>query len=145
MELFSAVLAPGQISPRATKTNSKGLQTTMCMQSWGKLWARRCKKTKNPNATSEELGAKGGYSTTKGVGTPPKLPLQPNPWMHSYAHSVQGTRSPIHLHRERVSKFSAAVLAALCCSRGLDKALPEFLVWSLVHFYQLGKTKNPAW
>ena len=31
------------------------------MSSWSKLWTTRYKKTKNPNATSEELGEKTGY------------------------------------------------------------------------------------
>ena len=39
---------------------------------------------------------------------------------------------------------SLLVLAPTCCSRGPSKALPEFLVWPLVDFYWLRKTKNPG-
>ena len=35
------------------------------------------------------------------------------------------------------------VLAPCCCSRGPIKALPEFLVWLQVNFYESGKVKNP--
>lgn len=34
----------------------------MCMCSWGKLWITRYKKSQNPTAASEELGAKPEYS-----------------------------------------------------------------------------------
>ena len=67
----------------------------------GKFWTKRYKKTKNPTALSEESGAKNGYweqkeglhmppppNTTKGVGKPPKGPLQPGHWIHSYPHSI---------------------------------------------------------
>ena len=43
-----------------TQRNHKGLKTTVCMCTWGKLWTTRYKKTKNPTATSEEPGAKAG-------------------------------------------------------------------------------------
>ena len=43
------------------------------MCSWGKLWTTRYKKTKkNPTATSDELGAKAGYSARPLHSTPPK-------------------------------------------------------------------------
>ena len=32
--------------------------------------------------------------TSKGVGRPPKLPLQPDPWTHPYPQLIQGARSP---------------------------------------------------
>ena len=28
------------------------------------------------------------HTTTKGVGKPPKLAFQPNPWAHPYPHSI---------------------------------------------------------
>ena len=61
------------------------------MCSWGKLWTKRKKKTKNPTATSEELGAKTEYweqkqgivhtpvHTTKGVGKPLSHSSGPTP------------------------------------------------------------------
>ena len=36
------------------------------------------------------------------------------------------------------------VLTPLCYSRGINKALPEFLVWPQVNFYWLGKVKTPG-
>ena len=57
------------------------------------------------------------------VGTPPKLPLQPNPWMHPYPHPVQGTHSPIHLHRQRVSKGT-------CCCSHFPLLQPCLNFWS---------------
>ena len=68
----------------------------------GKFRTKKYKKTKNPTALSEEsgekkdgyLGAKEGLhmptapNTTKVVGKPPKWPLQPGHWIHSYPHSI---------------------------------------------------------
>ena len=59
------------------------------------------KDQKSPTSTSEELGAKTGsrsksrvlcmppaLNTTKEVGKPPKLPLQPDPWSRLYPHPI---------------------------------------------------------
>ena len=65
------------------------LKKKLCTCAVGKCWTKRYKKTENPTALSEESGAKNGYweqkeglhmppppNTTKGVGKPPKGPLQ---------------------------------------------------------------------
>ena len=46
------------VSSSNKQRNYVGLKTTACMRSWGKFWAKHQKKTKNPIATSKELGAK---------------------------------------------------------------------------------------
>ena len=50
----------------------KGLKMTACMSSWGKLWTRRYKKTKNWTTTSQKPGTKPGYCTCPLHITPPK-------------------------------------------------------------------------
>ena len=42
-------------SSNKMKRNYEGLKITVYMNSWGKLWITRYKKTKNPTATSKEL------------------------------------------------------------------------------------------
>ena len=42
------------------------------------------------------------------------------------------------------SKNLLFVLAPLCCSRDPNKALLEFIVWTLVNFHLLGKAKDPG-
>ena len=41
--------------------------------------------------------------------------------------------------------FQVRVLEWGAITRDPSKALPEFLAWPLVNFYQLGKVKNPGW
>ena len=53
--------------------------------------------------------------TSKGVGMPPKLPLQPDPWTHPYPQLIQGARSPPW---ER-----ARALLACSCSHLLQQRL----------------------
>ena len=81
------------------------------MGSWGKSWARRYKKTKNPTATSKELRAKAGHREQKqGTicassthhhqrgGRSPKPPLWPDPWTHRtltpYKEAAGGAQRP---------------------------------------------------
>ena len=77
------------------------LKKKLCTCAVGKCWTKRYKKTENPTALSEESGAKNGYweqkeglhmppppNTTKGVGKPPKGPLQPGHWIDSYPHPI---------------------------------------------------------
>ena len=77
------------------------------------------------------------HNVTEGVGKPPKLALQPDPPGHTPTLTV---------HKEQARRFHPAqlvsqqgillfVLPPLCCSRGPNKALPEFLVWPLINFY----------
>ena len=56
-----------------------GLKITVCMCSWGKLWTKRYKKTKEPNwyfwrvgRRNRVLGAKAGYCACLLHSTPPK-------------------------------------------------------------------------
>ena len=70
-----------------TQRNYKGLKITACIYSWGKLWTRY-KKTKNPTATSEELGAKAGYCTCPLYTAPPKG------WAKHLSHSSGPTPGP---------------------------------------------------
>ena len=62
----------------------------------------RCKKTKNPTATSEEPGPKSEYcacppafNTTKGVGKPCKPLLQSIAWTHLYPILYKEPASPL--------------------------------------------------
>ena len=86
--------------------NYKGLKITAHMQ-LGQIRVTGCKKTKNPAATSEELGAKSRLLcippalSTKGVGKPPKPPLWPNSGTHPYPHGRNQLVAPL---QERVSK-----------------------------------------
>ena len=63
---FAAGLVPGQISP-ATKIQRlyNGQKITLRLSSWGKSWMTRYTETKNPAATSKELGAKPGCQKQK--------------------------------------------------------------------------------
>ena len=103
-------------------------------------------------AAFEEPGAKEGSAhvpcTLRHLtgGKTPKLPLQPQPWMHPYLTPYKEHAQP----SSSTGSEGARVLALLLFSppsaaAGPSEALPEFLVWSLVHFYQLGKTKNHGW
>ena len=123
--------------------NYMGLKLTACTHRWGKLWT---KSPKNPTATSEEPGAKTGcreqkqvlsmplaLNTTIGVGKTPKPPLWPDP---------PDTPLPSPRLRNQLAPPSGSqqgkllpVLAPRCCSKGPNKALPEFPVWPLVNFY----------
>ena len=89
---LAAMLAPGQTSPLATKYKET-VKITVCISSWSKFCTKRYKKTKNPTATSEEqkqgIGSKSrvlhmspALNATRGMGNPPKPPLQPDPWTH---------------------------------------------------------------
>ena len=108
------------------------------MCSWGKLWTRY-KKTKNLTATSEELGAKAGHCACPLHSTPPK----------GWADHLSHTSGPTPGHTPTLTPYKKParppsgskqgnlllVLAPPCCSRGPNKALPEFLVWPPVNFY----------
>ena len=59
-------------SSNKIQRNYKEIKITACMHSWSKLWTKSYKKTKNPTATSEELGAKAEYSACPLHTTPPK-------------------------------------------------------------------------
>ena len=86
------------------------------MCGWGKLRTIRYKKTKNPTVTSEETGALCmplAHTTTKGVGKPPKPPLQPDPWTHSHPHSTKGTSLPTPLGSKQSRELVACSLSSL--------------------------------
>ena len=116
------------------------------MCSLGKL--SRHKKTKNPNATSKELGAKAGYCTCplhtappRGGYTPRSL-LWPNLWTCPYPPSIKGTSSHTIPGSKQGKLFLVFIL--LCCSRGPSKALPESLVWPLLNFHWLRRPRTLA-
>ena len=82
-------------SSNEIQRNYKGLKITVCMQSWGKLWTIRYKKTektqlpllKSRKAAYLEQKQKHippAFSTTQGVVKTPKPPLWPDPWTHPY-------------------------------------------------------------
>ena len=66
--------------------------------------------------------------TSKGVGRPPKLPLQPDSWTHPYPQLIQGTRSPPWgTSKGTVNLF---LLPPTAAAAGIQ-ALPGFLGWPL--------------
>ena len=92
---------------------------------------------------SEEPEAKAGlsplHSTPQRVSKPPKPPLQPDPWTHPY--TTFNEQAPVPSESGQGSLL--LVLAASCSRhRSPSKAFSEFLVWPLVSFCCLGKTKN---
>ena len=118
------------------------------MCSWGKFWTKDIKGPKNPTATFEEPGAKAGYCTCP-LHTPPKgwakhlsHPSNPTP---GHTATLTPYKEPARPSSGSEQGNLLSVLAPPCCSRRPNKVLPEFLVWPLVHFYSLGKAKNPGW
>ena len=117
---------------------------------------KEIQKTKNATATSEESGTKARgqeqkqgtsrpppHSTTKGVGKPPKPPLQLDPWTHLLPSSLY--KEPAHPSlRERSFKgtYYISVLIPSCSQISPNKALLEFFVWPLIDFYRLKKANN---
>ena len=109
---FAAVLGPGTLCCSACtwtnislsnkiQRNYKGLIITACMCSWGKFWTTRYKKTKNPTATSGDLGAKAGYCACPLHSTPPKgwvnhlsHPSSPTP---GHASTLTPYKEPAHI------------------------------------------------
>ena len=130
--------------------NYKGLKITVCMRNWGKFSIKDTKRLKNTETTSEELEAKAGvlcmlpaHSITKRWaehwGHPFDLALGCIPTLTPY-------KEPAHLDsRSKQQGSLLLVFPAPWCSRGPNKALPEFLVWPLINIYWLRKTKNPGW
>ena len=71
----------------------------MGMHSWGKLWTKRYKETKNTQllllkTLEQEQGIAHGsaHTTTKGVGKPPEPHVWPDSWTCPYS-SIKGTSS----------------------------------------------------
>ena len=110
------------------------------MPSWGKVWTR-CKKSKNPAATSEVSGAKAGYCAWS------LHTARPRGWAdhprHSFCptHGSAPTRTPFKGSAcpSSGSKQGNLLLVFIpsCCSTSPNKALSEFLVWPLINFYCL--------
>ena len=145
LEPFAAVLAPGQMSPsNKIQRNYKGLKITACMYSWGKLWTKRPKiqlpflkiweqKQGTVHAPCTQHHLRGGQTTSA---TPLPQPLDtplPSP-------PIRNQLAPSRW----VSKQGNLLLVfdLHCCSRGPNKALPEFLVWPLINFYWLRRPKS---
>ena len=74
------------------------------------------------------------YNTTKEVSKPPKTPLWSNLWQPPTLTPYKEPTCP-QLGEEQGNLLF--VLIPHCCSRGHNKALPEFLVWPLISFYRL--------
>ena len=77
------------------------------------------------------------------MGKLPKPPLQPDPCTHSYLHPIYG-RNELAPLRESASKGTYFFASSCSQHRSPSKPLLEFLVWSLVNFYWLGKSKHPG-
>ena len=95
------------------------------------------------------LGTKAGYWTCPLHTTPPKgwakhlsHPCSPTPGHTPTLTPCKDQASPSQWASEQGNL--SFVLTPRCCSRGRNKALPEFLVWLLVNFYWWGKAKNPG-
>ena len=107
------------------------------------------KDTKRPSATSEEPGAKPGYWACPLHTTPPK-----KGWANHATHSsgLIPRHTPILTpYKEQVSAplgelaskgTCGWVLSPCCCSSVPSKALPKFLVWTLINFYWLRRPRT---
>ena len=141
-----------------------GLKITVC-SAVDQFWTKRYKKT--TTTTKNQLycpflagsknwvsGGKAGYYTCqlytiplKGWADPPKPPHQDNPWTHTYPHTHIRNKLTSCLG-EGASKGASCLFLpchTTCWSTDPSKALPEFLVSTLVNFYWLGKAQNPGW
>ena len=134
--LYSPWNSPGQ------NTGVGSLSLLQGIFPWGKLWTKWYKKAEKPNchfwrawSKSRVLCMPPAPNTTYGVvvshpsGHTPTLTLWKEP-----AHPPNG---------EQVSK-GTCYLSTLpsCCSSGLSKVLPEFLVWLLTNFDWLRKPRT---
>ena len=113
--------------------NYMGQKITACMHSWGKFWTKDKKRPKNPTANFEEPGAKTVYFV---------CPLHIPPtreWAKHLSHPsgpTPGHTPTLTPYKEQACSLQREckwgklllVLAPHCCSRGPNKALPEFLV-----------------
>ena len=102
--------------------------------SWGKCWARRYQKTKNPTATSEELRAKAwclkqnqvpcmppAHNTTKGRADHLSHPSGPTPIPTPTLIPYKEPACPI-LQRASKQGNLVFVFALCCCSRDPNRA-----------------------
>ena len=98
-----------------------GVKNNNIRGQWGQIPNKRHKETKRPNCQFWRAWSKSRVMC---------LPFAHNPtWRWSdYLGHPSGTLSP---GKEPV----CLVFAPSCGSRGPSKALPEFLVWSLINFY----------
>ena len=97
----------------------------------------RCKKTKNPTATSEEPGPKSEYctcplafNTTEGVGKPCKPLLQPITWTHLYPLLCKEPASPLSPGGSEGKEFALNV-GDLGSISGLGRSTGEENVYPL--------------
>ena len=141
-------------TPRLQERNTKKLYGTKNKSGYaqlGQILDKRDQNTQLPLLKSleqktecwdQKQGTAHTPCTTKGVGKSPKPPLQPKPWTQPYPHPIWSTS--LCLLKKQASKGTCLFSLAQhrCFSRGPSKALPEFLVWALVKFYQSGKVKN---
>ena len=120
--------------------NYKGPKITVCMPSWGKLWARRYKTMKKPKghfsraeSKSQASGAKAGTVHAPSMGhhqrggqTTKATPLAPP--LDTPLCSPHARNQLAPALREQASKGTCCLFfsPSSCCSRGHDKGLPEF-------------------
>ena len=132
--------------------NYKGLKITVYVQLGQILDNNIQKDPKSPTVTSEEPGAKTGCREQKqGTAHAPctqhhqghlSHPSGPTP---GHTPTLTSYKEPACLHLGVGGGEQGKLLLVFtppCCSRGPNKALPEFLVWPLINFYWLKKTKN---
>lgn len=129
----------------------KDSKITVHIHSWGQLWTRHKNtnpvpphlknknKTKNPTATSKDLGAKlwcweqnqvtlraPCIYTTKRVGKPCKSSLQPDSWDPPLLSPHQ--RNSLSRFEEQAREPIIVFTPPTPLHQGHNKALPEFLV-----------------
>ena len=115
---------------------------------------KRYKETKKPNchfwrawSKSRGWGPRAGYCAHP-LHTPP-----PKGWAKHLSHPsgpTPGHTPTLTPYKEQARPSQGAnkqgnllfVLTAHCCSRGPSKALPEFLVWTLINFYWLRRPRT---
>ena len=107
------------------------------MGGWSIFCAMRYKKTKNPTTTLEVSGAKQRYCTWS-LHTAPLRGGQST----QVTHKSHLTDSPyVRYQLVPLGEWARAPVACfcspLCCSTGLNKALPDLLLWALISFQWL--------
>ena len=122
------------------RRNYKGLKITVCMSSWGKLWTTKYKKAQTQLPLMRCQEQKQGTHAWSLHTAPPRG------WGDHLSHTSGSHRPTPILTPFKEPGLSTSgseqgnllpVLAPLCYSRSPSKALPEFLVCSLINFYWL--------
>ena len=114
----------------------------------GQIMDNKIQRDTKPSCCIWRAGSKSRVLCMPLYSTPPKE------WAKHLSHPSSLTpgrtptltpyREPVCPSLESEQGNLLLVLAPHWCSRGPNKALPEFLVWPLINFYWLGKAKNPG-